>query len=426
MCPKFFSFKNKKCFQFGKKHTARNLKMVSISECSEKILKRYGILNQKDFYCLFLIIAILVCVGSFTKTYINLDIYNLPEFKGDRASWDFIMPCLGGFIATLFYPKIHENFSLKTILRGSLIGLAIIFGLLIFLMTTFFDFPLRFCIGFLSGAIFLGLACFQADLFKGPYLATWFGISGIEMALFGSLGDSLVDFFKKPVEVFGISIIGILACLAILFVWQNPSKNEQQKSIQKTKMPHISFYGVVAFSPLIFACIFMMGSVGGGLSSYLAIFCEGIGLNEGDSALVYSFSHLGSLLLIPLAGRIADKWGYEKTLLFIIFIGLIGTILAFFFTQIEETSFIFFLVKGSKQAFIALMYGWIASQYSRKNISYGMATFSLTGKISYILAPLGVGFLMQSYGNDGFLYWIFGGMLLSFILIICYMKNQKT
>ncbi|HQS84082.1 MAG: hypothetical protein B7Y25_03645 [Alphaproteobacteria bacterium 16-39-46] len=400
--------------------------MTSISEFSQKLLNKYGIKNQEDFYFVLLISGVLCFIAAFVGTFVNLDIHHLANFKGDVASWNFTMPCLGGLLSTLLFPMIREKWLLKDILKVSFIGLFIAFGCEIPLINTYFDFPIRFMVGFFSGILFLEISCFEAELFKAPYRATIFGFVGIEMSLFASLGSSAVDYFQTPFEVFSLSMVGLVICYFLIFMWKDPLGKKGTKTVESSKKTSQSFYQIVAFSPLIFIAIFMMGSIGGGLSSYLAIFFEGTGMTEGHAALAYSFSNLGALVLMPLAGRIGDKWGYEKAFLLTALVGTVATIMAFFFLQKDVLSGLFFMIRGSKEAFISLMYAWIAMQYSGKNLSYGMSSFSLIKSISYIFAPLAVGSLMSLYGNNGFLIWTLVGMSLTFILIIFQIRYTKS
>ncbi len=400
--------------------------MTSISEFSQKTLNKYGIKNQEDFYFVLLISGVLCFIAAFVGTFVNLDIHHLARFKGDVASWNFTMPSVGGLLSTILFPKIREKWPLKDILRVSFIVLFLVFGCEIFLINTYFEFPIRFIAGFFSGILFLEIACFEAELFKAPYRATIFGFVGIEMSLFYSLGSSAVDYFQTPFEVFSVSMLGLVICYFLIFMWKDPLGKKNTKTVESSQKSSESFYQIVAFSPFIFIAIFMMGSIGGGISSYLAIFFEGTGMTEGHAALAYSFSGLGTLVFLPISGRIADKWGYEKTFLLITFMGLFAVIVSFFFTQIDVLSASFFVIRASKVSFLVMMYAWIAMQYSGKNLSYGMSSYSLIKSIGHIFAPLGVGTLIGFYGDTGLLLWIFGGLSITFVLMIFEMKKIKS
>ncbi|HQS83396.1 MAG: hypothetical protein B7Y25_00070 [Alphaproteobacteria bacterium 16-39-46] len=392
--------------------------MKNLSEFSQKTLRKYGIINQRDFYYLILIISILSCIGGLTATFVNLDIHQVPRFKGEITSWNFIMPCLGGFLGTFFFPRVHKFFSLKIILRFSLIGILINYVFMIFLMNSFFNFPIRFLTGFFYSPIFLAISCLEAKIFGNSYRATLFGIVGVQIVLFSSLGSSLVDFFQTSAIVFGIDIGGLLICLALLWKWKDLSEVQSLKTDPSPKTPHPSYYKIFSLAPIICLSFFVVSSVDTGFGSYLAIFCEGLGLREGKAALVYSFSSLGGLALMPIAGRVADKWGYKKTFLLLSFLGLFGAASSFFLTQLYTLAFAFFVASAAMQSFANLISSWVARNYAGKTLSYGMSTFSLLGSTSSILSPLGIGFLMKTYGNDGFLYWACGGLFTSVILMI--------
>ncbi|MBS0184967.1 MAG: hypothetical protein JSS34_01215 [Proteobacteria bacterium] len=400
--------------------------MKSISAFSQNFLKKYGIHNQQDFYFIILISGILYLSCALITTYVNLDIHQLSVFKADLISLNFAMPCLGALLSTFFFPKIREHFLLKHRLHVSLITLFISFGLMIFLINTSYDFPLRFIIGFFFWLLFLEIACFEAEIFQPPYRATFFSLMGIEVALSRALGAACVDFLQSPLMVFGACMVGNGICYFLILKWKTISKDKQNKTVTHSHTSSGSFSRIVLMAPLIFMSIFLMSSIGGAFRSYLAIFFEGTGLNEGNAALAYSFTSLGALILMPIAGRIGDKWGYEITFLLTVCMGLFASILSFFFKEEHILLFLFFIIRGAKQAFIFLMYGWFATQCSGKNLSYGMASFSLIRSSSYFLAPLSVGALINFYGNTSLLWWTLGCLSLTFIFMIFQMKQAKS
>ncbi|MBS0185129.1 MAG: MFS transporter [Proteobacteria bacterium] len=388
----------------------------------EKILNKYGIENQKDFYFIITIFGIICFISSFGKTYVNLDLYQF--FKKGLVSWNFSMPFLGALLGTLFFPKIRGRMLSKNILQISFVSLFIILGLMIFLMYTWYDFPLRFFIGFFVVLIFLEISCFEAEIFQAPYRATLFSLVGIEGALLNSLGSSFIGFVHSPLEAFGVCMSGLLICCGLIFIWKTPS-GQKKKSLDKgTPNSKQAFYKIICMFPFVFIAIFMMGGLGEGISTYLPIYFENLGLNKADAAFAYSFAGLGGLVLMPLAGRIGDKYGYEEAFFLTIILGLFAVSMTFFNSQTYVLSFLFFLISGTKQAFISLSSAWIATQYSGKSLSYGMATFSLTKMASHVFAPLSFGALMNSYENRGFLLGCLGAFGMTFILMI--LQNKKS
>lgn len=397
--------------------------MISIAQFSQKTLKKYGIENQQGFYFIVLIAGILSCISSFIGTYVNLDIHQLLLFK-NLVSWDFTMPCLGALLGTLFFPKARERLASKNIMRISFMILFISFGLMIFLINTYYDFLLRFIIGFFFLFFFLELACFQAETFQAPYRATFFSIMGIEVGLASALGSSLVDVIHSSAEVFEFCMGGIFICFILTFLYKKAFIDKKKTVNQSAKGSEQPFYKTVFIFPFIFIAIFTEGSMGGGIHNYLPIFFENLGLSKGSAAFSYSLTGLGSLFLMPIAGRMGDKLGYEKSFFLTTLLGLLLASITFFVKQTALLSFLFFLIRGVHASFMCLMYGWFAVKCPGKNLSYGMASFSLIKHLSYVFAPLGVGALMGTYGNKGLLLWCWGTVGITFMLI--FFQAQKS
>lgn len=398
-----------------------------ISSRLSKLSQRYGITDIKDFYALLVIVIFANGMVTFTSTYINLDIHSLIKFKGDRASWDFMMPYGGALMSAFLFPKIQKMLTSRALVSISFLGIIGFYILLIFFITTDFNYPFRWIIGFSYGNIFISIACLGGRLFNPPYRATLFAVLGTLSALSEAFGAALVKFFQQPFEVFGIASVSILVSL-IFFLNLTKTKKEarSQRKIKSDDfmVSHNSFYRILALSPLVFISIFMMGCLEGGIYTYLTIYSEGTGLNEGNAALVYSASSLGSIVFLPLMGRLGDKWGYHKVFILTISTGLLGIIGAFFLKGFFALAMIFFVINGSILSFWSLMQGWISTNYKGKNLFYGMSAFSSMKFISYILAPLGVGFLMQTFGNVAFLYWLLISAFIALILILFQMKKM--
>jgi len=309
-------------------------------------------------------------------------------------------------------------------MKISFISLFIAFGLMIFLMNTWYDFPLRFFIGFFFLIIALEISCFEAEIFQAPYRATLFSLVCIEGALLISLGSSFIGFVHSPLEAFGVCMSGLLICCGLVLIWKSSSIEKKKSLDKKTVNSKQAFYTIIRMFPLIFIAIFMMGSIGEGIRSYLPIYFENLGLNKGDAAFAFSFAGLGGMVFMPIAGRVGDKYGYEKAFFLTILLGLFAVSLTFYSSQTDVLSFLFFLISGAKQAFISLSYGWVATRYSGKSLSYGMATFSLTKTVRYVFEPLGAGALMNFYGNTGFSLGCLGALGITFILIM--IQNKKA
>lgn len=396
------------------------------------VLQKYGVGEPKAFFILMGLISFGSAMAMFTGTYINLDVHDLAEFKGVRASWDFMMPCLGTFLGTLFFPKIQTYFSIKSQCLISCLGIILFYGIMIFLIDTIFNYPLRFCIGFFYGVMFLSVRYKLTLLYNPPYRGRLFGITAAILALFSALGAAFVDFFEKPAQVFSVGIIGLCFCMWFCLKLDAEKKNpstrvEAGKNTKTQKRDHSSsIYYILALSPFIFMSIFMIGNLKGANAAYLPIYCENLGITEGRAALMFSFASLGILPVMPFVGWLGDKWGYEKSLLLMAVIGFFISILIFFLKDILFISLAFFLMKGSQAAFITLIYGWVPAVYGTRHLSYALSSFSVIKAISYIIAPLGVGILMRSFGNEGFLYWILGCSLLAFVFMVLQLRGTSS
>lgn len=400
--------------------------MVSFLTLYDQTLTHLGVTREKDFFLSLFILICICALSSFTQTFINLDIHQVKAF-GDFASLDFAMPFIGGLVAVLIFPVMIEKVSLKKLLVGSLGGVAGGYCLLIFLETTDFNLPIRFFLGLFYSFIFLALYCYQANIYNTRYRATLFSFSGLMMAAFSAFGTSLNDLIGRASHVFMVGIFGVFLCIWASMKIGN-EKNSEEHSLKKESLSSQVLSCEIFFkTPLIFLIIFMGGVSVSSFPTYFPIFGEGLGLSSGHASLLFSSAQMGAVFLMLFGGILADKFGYESSLFLMMLVSLMGTGISFFVQNVWLIAFLFFIVRGGIAAFFSITVAWVARDYTRHNLSKGMAGLSLARRLGGVLSPLGVGFMMQYFGNKGFILWIFGGLFtVCCLLAIKLLKKDKA
>ncbi len=382
----------------------------------QQVLKNFGIKREKDFYFSLLIMMLMSMMSSLTQTFINLDLHQFHFFNKNILSLDIMMPFLGSFVALFVFQRLFHMFRFKVFMGGALLGIAVGYGLLIFFVESDYNFIIRFFLGLLYSFIFLGLYIFQMKIYHLRNRATLFSFTILTMSLFSSFGVFLNGVIVGSSHIFGI---GIFCVIGGLWSLSKLETKEEDPSWKKDFLsPHGSVLKATFRHPSFFILIFIISIAGTAFSTYFPIYAEGLGFTEREASFLFSCVQLAVLFFIPLGGILGDKWGYEKTLLGFSFIALMAGIFTFWVKNVETLGFLFFIVRGCLASFFGLMIAWIGREHFLQHMSTKISVFSFTYRLGCILSPLGVGLIMKYYGNNGFIFFILGGVFLSFCLLL--------
>ncbi|MBS0186291.1 MAG: MFS transporter [Proteobacteria bacterium] len=379
-------------------------------------LKNFGIKKENDFYFSILIMLFISMTSSLTQTFINLDLHQFHFFNKEVLSLDIMMPFLGSFVALFVFQRLFHMVRFKIFMGFTLLGIGLGYFLLIFFVTSDFNFIIRFFLGLFYSFTFLGCYIFQMKVYHHHKRGALFSFTILMMALSSSFGFFLNGVITDASYVFGVGLICIGGCLWSLLKLDTTEEDSQGK--KEFLSPHGSILKIASKYPRFFILILLISFVGTAFPTYFPIYAEGLGFSEKEVSYLFSCVQLSLLFFIPLGGFLGDKWGYEKILLVLSFVALLAGVCTFGSKKIEILGILFFIIRGSLASFFGLMVAWIAREHFSQRVATRMSVFSFTYRAGCILSPLGVGFIMQYYGNNGFIFFILGGIFLSICLLL--------
>ncbi len=392
-----------------------------------KILDHFGIVQKKNFFYVLVLFTIFSILSSFVPTFLNLDIFHLKVFSKDLTSIDFAMPYVGSFLGSLLFPYFTRSFSLRKIVIFSLFLLGLGYSLMIVVLKTDYNLGLRFFFGILYAFIFLALYIYQGKIFDNRFRVSLFLFAGLLSGLASSFGSLLNDLVYQNVFVWALAFFLILSSIFISFKIEDKQEKGKTVPLKKAPSKKVSFGEIIKQNPIVFIIIFIGYVTFYGFPTYYPFFGEKLGLSQGKAAEFLASAQFWGLFLLPLSGRLGDKYGFEKSIFIIILISL-GMVLGSFLTEnVSVISILFSISNGGMLSFYTLVTAWIISLYARYNLAKGLSFFYLIGQTGAIISPLGMGMVMQYFGEKGFIVWFFTGMALIlsllFIKMVFYKKN---
>ncbi len=389
-----------------------------------QVLKNFGIEKENNFYFSLLIMMLISMLSSLTQTFMNLDLHQFHFFSKNILSVDIMMPFLGSFISLFIFQRLFNILSFKAFIGISLLGVGVGYGFLIFFMESDLNFIVRFFLGLFYSFIFLGFYVFQIKMYHPRNRGILFSFTILMMSIASSFGVFLNGVIIGPSHIFKVGIFCICACLWSLLKIESSEKNNRVKkdflsspdSVLKSACHHPSF----------FILVLIVSIAGTAFPTYFPIYAENIGFSEKGASYLFSCVQLSVLFFIPLGGVLGDKWGYEKTLLGFSFMSLIAILLTFWVKNIDVLGGLFFIVRGCLASFFGLMIAWIGREHLNHHLATGVSVFSFVYRLGCVLSPLGVGLIMDYYGNKGFIIFILGGIFLAFCLLFREVFQRKN
>ncbi|MBS0186261.1 MAG: MFS transporter [Proteobacteria bacterium] len=382
--------------------------MKLLTQIFNKNFDHYGISQKRDFLCVLVVFGLFSSVFAFVSTFLNLKIQNLHVFPDSWMAFVLALPYVGSFFGTLFFPYFSKKFSLKRMLLLTFLVLDLGYLSIFLLLKTSISGFLLFLFGLLHRWVFLILYVYQGKIFLGAYQARLFSFAGLLYGVcvaFGSYEISFLSFEKG----LWFSIFLIVSCFFISSKLKKDQIKKPKASLEKSLEQELSAQDIIKQNALFFLIVFVGYVTFYGFSTYYPFFGEGLGLSEAESGSFLAFAQFFGLFLIPVGGYLGDKFGHEKSVFFMILLILSVLGFAFLTENISLLSFFFALAEGAMVSFYTMTIAWIAFLYPTSNLVKGIAFLNLAAQAGSILSPLGMGIMMQLFGNKGFIAWLFIG-----------------
>jgi len=142
--------------------------------------------------------------------------------------------------------------------------------------------------------------------------------------------------------------------------------------------------------------------------------------------LAFSLYSLSKIALTPLTGKLLDKTGAEKVLLFSLF-AYTAVSCSFYFVHDAVTTLGLRILQGAACAMFRPVIYYLLNSDSEGQKGRTMGNFDLSFYSALAVAPISGGFLINNLGFSGiFLLMFFCCLLSAALFICCFRKSNKT
>ncbi len=398
-------------------------------------MKAQAALYTNLLIVLYLAVAgILFCLGIIDVSF--------PEFLNRAHLSDTLIGlngslfCLGFVVGSMVGFYLLKKLSYLSIFRVCGAGIFILLLLLGFWQSPSLIFVLSFSEGILACCVYIVLDTSAASLsnhFKnkaflnGIYLAVTYGAY--------AMGTSAVYYMHNldTLDRFLLAcLLGILLCLPLAFSKKFSeafgSFQGEPSAGQPPAPSYMKAIGYLLFLPLVLVTVFLYGALDEILPELLPVYAENLGLTPGSASLVLTIFILGSAILPPLLGYIADRIGYTRaawTYLVVFTICCLIMLLEmgdFFFTWPT-----LFIMGGITSGLSALGITLVGLRYKGAILALACMSMEFIGNISGTIMTLLSGKFMNLWGPSGLTISLFLLCFLGFCgYIFCQFIKPKS
>ena len=224
------------------------------------------------------------------------------------------------------------------------------------------------------------------------------GIYGLCVSL-GMAGGPLIGTFLLD---YGIAkpffaCIFLTLCSAVLAACFVPHTVQVEKEAFQTKVPYWSLrYALLA--------AFLYGIFEASMMSMFPAYFLSIPLEKSSLSVVISSFFVGGILFQIPAGKMADKFGKERTLIGLALFLALTMIIFCHATSVSELIVLGFLAGACGGAFYPVGLSILPDKLSKKILGAGNANFTFIYGLGSILGPVTIAFLMDNLGNRAIFY----------------------
>tara|TARA_Y100000590_G_C15725255_1_gene1014983 strand:+ start:1131 stop:2306 length:1176 start_codon:yes stop_codon:yes gene_type:complete len=252
----------------------------------------------------------------------------------------------------------------------------------------------------------------KAIAFYNSAITIGFAIGPLIIGIFGSKGF-------MPILI-GIALMVIRIPVIILI------KN-QVDNVKIPKLEKKINFSYIKIAPFIFLAIFISGIIDSSFASLFPAFMINEFFSDKDIGSLFFIGLIFGVLSQPFVGALTDKINKRKIIMALLLFHLIWPILLNNFISsilIIYISIIFWGIASTSLYTVTLAY--LGERVNFTEISIATSVFIIIFEFGEFIGPITVGFIMDIYGNNGFIYSaiIFTLFCLSVGLIRSAIKNK--
>ena len=238
-----------------------------------------------------------------------------------------------------------------------------------------------------------------------------------------AIGPLIIGFFgSKGLMPIIIGIVLMIIRTPVIMIIKNQVENVHIPKLEKKFN-----FSYLKIAPFIFLSIFISGIIDSSFASLFPAFMINENFSDKEIGNLFFVGLIFGVLSQPFVGAFADKINKRKIIIVLILFHLIWPILLnnfiFSITAIY-TSIIFWGIASTSLYTVTLAY--LGERVNIAEISIATSVFIIIFEFGEFIGPISVGFIMNIYGNTGFIYSaiIFTLLCLSVGLIRSVLKNK--
>jgi MFS transporter, DHA1 family, multidrug resistance protein len=360
--------------------------------------------------------------GDFSKAYVQ-----------NWSGWVFAITFVTGFIAQPIWGRFGDKYGRKPFLVIAAFGLSASVFFMGSVQSVIGLFILRFFMGIFSGFISTSQALISTQTPKhiaGKVLGT-LQTGNVTGSLIGPLfGGLLADTFNYSttfhLTAFSLIIAGLLVIFGLKEYTLEETKVEEKKKNYSSKEVIILIMKHPMLLMTMIICMFVQVanfSIQPILSLYVAELHGAVNL-AFFSGLAFSATGLGNLFMTRKWGSIADRFGYEKVMLFLIIASGIIYLPGAFVTEIWQLVILRFLLGMTIGGIVPVRTAYVR-QEAPISIQGEVLGYSTSLRfLGNIIGPLIGGFISGLYGISSVFYFSSGLLIISGLILFASMHHQ--
>ena len=342
------------------------------------------------------------CGGASIGLAFPLLAYNLDDWGVSEAGIGLftLASAASTVIATPFIPPLLGRFSIRIVLAIALFLIALAFiGYL-----AFPSLPAWFCLRFMAGVAFslLFVSCESWALDRAPPEKR-----GLIMGMFAStfagamaLGGTVVAFvgytgFAPFAVGAGIAASGLLL---LALPGRAPPPPEGESASPK------ALWDRMKAAPIVMAAPLAMGAIETAKYNLIPIYARRVGFPDEVGAAMITAAGLGVLLMQPLLGLVADRFGVKRSLALCALAGTLLPLVIAAMGAAEIPALIgVFAYSGLVTGLYTIGIVWLGRRFAGAELAGANAAFALCYGLGQMLGPAGAGAAFSSFGPTGFM-----------------------
>jgi len=360
------------------------------------------------------------CGGAAIGLAFPLLAYNLDDWGVSEAGIGLftLASAFSTVVATPFIPALLARFSIRTVLAAALSMAALAFMGYFAFQSPSAWFGFRFLAGVALSMLFVSCEAWALDRASPAKRGLVMGLFASTFAGAMALGGGIVALVGY--DGFAPFAIGSLISLAGLFLLTLPGRTPP--SPEGASASPKALWARIKAAPLVMAAPFAMGAIETAKYNLIPIYARRVGFPDELGAAMITAAGLGVLMLQPLLGLMADRFGVKRSLAFCAAAGAVLPLLIAGFGTAEGPVLAgVFAYSGLVTGLYTIGIVWLARRFSGATLASGNAAFALCYGLGQMLGPAGAGAAFTAFGPIGFMAGLSAVAALYLALLACFL-----